>query len=265
MKAKIILTTILSLGILSFANNAQALEKITVAATPVPHAEILEVVKPILEKEGFDLQVTEFNDYTLPQLAVHNHDVDANFYQHAPGLKAWVSEHHHDLIEVPNSAVHIEPMGVYSKKIKDLKDLKDGALIAIPNDLSNCARALILLSKAGLIKLDDPNNVVATELDIVENPKNLQFRQLDAAQLPRSLEDTDASIINANYAIEAGLNPLKDSLFVEEKESPYVNILVAHSGSIDKPGIKALAKALHSPEVKKFIEEKYQGAVAPAF
>ena len=156
-------------------------------------------------------------------------------------------------------------MGVYSKKIQNLKDLKDGALIAIPNDLSNCARALILLSKAGLIKLDDPNNVVATELDIVENPKNLQFRQLDAAQLPRSLEDTYASVINANYSIEAGLNPLKDSLFVEEKESPYVNILVAHSGSINKPGIKALAKALHSTDVKKFIEEKFQGAVAPAF
>ena len=168
-----------------------------------------------------------------------------------------------DLVNV--GGIHIEPMGIYSRKIKDLKDLKDGATVAIPNDPTNGGRALLLLQSAGLITLEDPKSVTSTPLDIKDNNKNLNFKELEAPQLPRSLDDTDISIINTNYAIGAGLNPLKDALFIENSDSPYVNIVVANSKTAKKAGVKALVKALKSPEVKKFIEEKYKGAVVAAF
>ena len=247
----------------SVSFSAYANETITVGATPVPHAEILEAVKPILAKEGFDLKITEFNDYVQPNLAVSDGQLDCNFEEHEPYLKAFVKERGSDLVNV--GGVHIEPMGVYSKKIKDLKDLKDGATVAIPNDPTTGCSALLLLQAAGLITLEDPKSVTATPLDVKENKKNLNFKELEAPQLPRALDDTDISIINTNYAIGAGLNPLKDSLYIESSDSPYVNIIVANSKTAKSAGVQALVKALRTPEIKKFILDKYQGAVVPAF
>lgn len=242
----------------SFANEA-----IKVGATPVPHAEILEFVKPMLEKQGVNLEIIEFNDYVQPNLATADNQIDANYFQHRPYLQAFASEHNLDIKEV--AAVHIEPMAIYSKSIKDLKDLKDGATVSIPNDPTNGGRALLLLQSAGLITLEDPNNLAATSLDIKDNPKNLDVRELEAPQLPRSLDEVDISIINTNYAIGANLNPLKDAIFIEKPDSPYVNILVASPDSAEKEEMKVLIKALNSEETRKFIEDKYKGAVIPAF
>ncbi len=243
--------------------NAQAKEVVSVGATPVPHVEILEVVKPLLEKEGVELKIVEFNDYIQPNLSVADGQLDTNYFQHRPYLASFVKDHKSDLVEV--AGVHIEPMSLYSKKFKSLDEIKEGSTIAIPNDPTNGARALLLLQSNGLLTLEDPNNITATPLDIKENKKKLQFKELEAAQLPRSLDDVDAAIINTNYAIAAKLNPLKDSLVIEKADSPYVNVLVANSKSSKKAGVKALVKALKSEEVKKFINDKYQGAVVPAF
>jgi D-methionine transport system substrate-binding protein len=210
----------LAASVFLVAANAAHAEKVVVGATQVPHAEILEVVKPQLDRK-------------------------ANL--------------------VPVALVHVEPFGGYSKKIKSLSELKDGATVAIPNDPSNGGRALVLLQKQGVIKLKDPSNILATAADVVENPKKLKFRELEAAMLPRSLDDVDLALINTNYALEAGLVPTKDALFIEGSDSPYANILVTRADNKDAPGIKKLVQALHTPEVKKFIQDKYKGAVVPAF
>lgn len=248
---------------LVFQGQAFANETLSVGATPVPHAEILEFVKPILAKEGVDLKIVEFNDYVQPNLATDDGQIDANYFQHRPYLEAFCKDHGLDIQEV--AAVHIEPMGIYSKSIKDLKDLKDGATVAIPNDPTNGGRALLLLQSAGLIVLEDPSNLSATALDIKENPKNLEFKELEAPQLPRSLDEVDISVINTNYAIGANLNPLQDAIFLEKPDSPYVNILVANPNSAKKDAMAKLIKALQSQETYDFIEEKYKGAVVPAF
>ena len=261
MKKFGILTTIAAL-VLS-ANTAFANETIKVGATPVPHAEILEAVKPVLAKEGYDLEIVEFNDYVQPNLATSDGQLDANYFQHLPYLESFVKERGSDLVSV--AGVHIEPIAIYSHKIKDLKDLKEGSTVAIPNDPTNGGRALLLLQSAGLITLDDPKSITATSLDIKDNPKNLKFSELEAPQLPRSLDDADISVINVNYAIGAGLNPVKDSLFIEGADSPYVNVIVANSKTKDSAKVKALIKAVQTPEIKKFIEDKYQGSVVAAF
>ena len=232
-----------------------------VGASPVPHAEILEHVKPALEKKGVNLEITEFSDYVQPNLAVSDGELDANFYQHKPYLDVFVKDHGSDLVSV--AAVHIEPMGIYSEKLKNLADLKDGASVGIPNDPTNGGRALLLLVKAGLIKVSDPTDVTVTVLDVTENPKNLKFQELEAAQLPRALADLDFAVINTNYAIPAGLNPLKDALFIEDADSPYANILVANSKSAKNPDLKVLVDELSSEDTAKFITEKYNGAVVP--
>ncbi len=190
---------------LAFAAPAQA-AKLSVAATPVPHAELLEFVKPDLAKEGVDLDIKVFTDYVQPNLQVSDKQIDVNFFQHQPYLDSFNKEHGTKL--VPVGLVHVEPFGAYSQKIKDIKDLKDGAQVAIPNDPSNGARALLLLQKQGLIKLKDPTNILATARDVSENPKHLKFRELEAATLPRVLPDVDVALINTNYALEAGLNPV---------------------------------------------------------
>ncbi|MBQ9273958.1 MAG: MetQ/NlpA family ABC transporter substrate-binding protein [Succinivibrio sp.] len=238
-------------------------EKVTVGATPVPHAEILEFIQPELKKQGYDLEVTVFNDYVQPNLTVSDNQLDTNFFQHRPYLENFVDEHGSDLVEV--AAIHIEPMGIYSRKVKDLKELKDGATVSIPNDPTNGGRALLLLQSAGLLTLVDPTSITATVQDIKDNPKKLKVKELEAPQLPRSLDDVDIAIINTNYAIDAALNPLKDAIYIENSESPYVNILVASSKSKDKKGVQALIKALKSDAVRTFINDKYQGAVVPAF
>lgn len=236
---------------------------VTVAATPVPHSEILNEIKPLLAKEGIDLKIIEFTDYVKPNLALADKEVDATFHQHLPFLEKFNAEHNTNLVSAGN--VHIEPMGVYSHKIKTLSDLSLKAKVAIPNDPSNGGRALLILQAAGLIKLKDGGTVSSTVQDITDNPKQLQFSELDAAQVPRAIDDVDIAVINTNFALEAGLNPLKDSLFLEAKDSPYANILAIRAGDESRPEIQKLLKALQSPEVKKFIEDKYKGAILPSF
>jgi D-methionine transport system substrate-binding protein len=236
---------------------------LTVGATPVPHGEILEQVKPMLKAEGIDLKVVEFTDYVKPNLALNDKELDANFFQHEPYLDKFNAEHGTDLVSV--AKVHLEPMGIYSHKIKNLNELADGAKVAIPNDPTNGGRALLILQKAGLITLKTGDSITATVQDITENKKNLQFVELEAAQIPRSVDDVDIALINTNFAMEGGFNPLKDALYIESKDSPYANILVVRKGDENRPEIQKLVKALQSPEIKKFIEDKYQGAIVPAF
>ena len=246
-----------------FAATAAHAEKLSVAATPVPHAELLEFVKPTLAKQGVELDIKVFTDYVQPNQQVADGQIDANFFQHLPYLDSFNKEHKTKLVAV--GQVHVEPFGAYSSKIKDIKDLKDGAQVALPNDPSNGARALLLLQKQGLIKLKDPGNILATSRDIVENPKKLKFRELEAATLPRVLPDVDVALINTNYALEAGLNPVKDALFIEGSDSPYANIVVTTEAKRKDPAIKKLVQALNSAEVKQFINDKYKGAIVPAF
>ena len=234
-----------------------------VGATAVPHAEILEQIKPELVKENIDLQIVEFNDYVQPNLTLNDGELDANFFQHKPYLDEFVSEHSVKLTSA--GGVHIEPMGIYSHKVKAVDELPENATIAIPNDPTNGGRALLLLAKAGVITLKDNNDIKATVQSIVENPKNIQFQEVDAAQLPRVLDDVDAAVINTNYAMQAGFVPEKDALMIEDSTSPYVNIVAVREGDENRPEIQALMKALRSDTVKKFIEEKYKGAVVPAF
>jgi D-methionine transport system substrate-binding protein len=245
---------------------APAAEKkvtLKVGATAVPHAEILNQIKPSLAKEGVDLQIIEFSDYVKPNLSLNDKELDANFFQHEPYLNKFVSERKLNLVSA--GKVHIEPMGIYSKKIKDLKAVNNGAKIAIPNDPTNGGRALAILESAKLLKLKSGVGVNATVGDIVGNDKKLQIVEIEAALLPRSMDDVDLSVINSNFAMEAKLNPVKDSLFTEPKESPYANIVAVRKGDEKRPEIQKLLKALQSPGVKKFIEEKYKGAVVPAF
>lgn len=236
---------------------------IKVGASPVPHAEILKVVKPILEKEGINLEIVEFTDYIQPNLKLNDKELDANYFQHIPYLEDFSKEHKLDLTYT--AKVHIEPMGIYSQKVKSLNELKDGATIAIPNDPTNGGRALLLLQSAGVLKLKEGTGIKATVSDIAENPKNIKISELEAATLPRVLQDVDAAVINTNYALEAKLVPTKDALFIESADSPYVNILAVRKGDESRPELKKLAEALNSPEVKKFIEDQYKGAVVPAF
>ncbi|MCL2655985.1 MAG: MetQ/NlpA family ABC transporter substrate-binding protein [Betaproteobacteria bacterium] len=253
-------TALAALIALPFAASA---EKLSVAATAVPHAEILEFVRPALAKQGVELDVKIFTDYVQPNVQVAEKRLDANFFQHQPYLDEFNKGKGTNLVSVVG--VHIEPFGAYSHKIKTLADLRSGAEVAIPNDATNGGRALLLLDKAGVIKLKDPKNILATPRDIVSNPKNLKFRELEAATLPRVLGQVDLALINTNYALEAKLNPAKDALIIEGAQSPYVNILVARPDNKDSPAMKKLAAALTSPETKKFIQEKYKGAVVPAF
>lgn len=234
-----------------------------VGATAVPHAEILEFVKDKLAKEGVKLEVKVFTDYVLPNTQVAEKQLDANFFQHVPYLDQQNKDRSLNLVKV--AGVHIEPFGVYSKAVTKLDDLKDGATVAIPNDPSNGGRALALLEKAGLIKLKEGVGINGTVKDVVENKKNLKFKELEAAMLPRVLPEVDIATINTNYALEAKLVPTKDALYIEDKNSPYVNIIVSRADNKDSEAITKLVKALQTEDVKKFINDKYQGAVVPAF
>ncbi|QAU23420.1 ABC transporter substrate-binding protein [Dyella sp. M7H15-1] len=238
-------------------------QTLTVAATAVPHAEILKEVKPILAKEGVNLDIRVFADYVQPNTQVAEKNIDVNYFQTKPYLDAFNRERGTHLVII--TGVHIEPFGAYSHKIKSIDQLPDGATVAIPNDPSNNSRALLLLAKNGLITLKDPNSELATLKDITANPKNLKFKELEAAMLPRTLDEMDLAMINTNYALAAGLNPTKDALLIEDKNSPYVNYLVGRPDNQTDPRVQKLAQALTSPQVKAFIEQKYHGAVLPAF
>lgn len=243
--------------------SAHAAETLSVAATAVPHAEILEFVKPKLAEQGVDLQVKVFTDYVQPNVQVAEKRLDANFFQHQPYLDEFNKTRGTTLVNV--AGVHVEPFGAYSSKVKSLAELPQGASVVIPNDATNGGRALLLLEQAGVIKLKDSSNILATAKDIADNPKGIKVRELEAATLPRVLNQVDLALINTNYALEAKLNPSRDALAIEGSESPYVNILVTREDNKDAPAMQKLVEALHSAEVKQFIEEKYQGAVVPAF
>jgi D-methionine transport system substrate-binding protein len=237
--------------------------KIVVGATAKPHAEILEIVKPMLEKENVDLEIKVFTDYVQLNPALKDKQIDANFFQHIPYLDDYNKNNNADLAWTVK--VHNEPMGVYSKKITDINEVADGAKIGIPNDATNGGRALMVLEKAGLIKLTEGIGVNATEKDIIDNSKKLSIIMMDAAMLPRALDDLDVCVINSNYAIEAQLNPVKDSIFMEPKDSPFANVLAVRAEDKENDAIKKLGAALQSPEVKQFLEDTYQGACVPAF
>ena len=244
------------------ANNASAVSQtITVGATPVPHAEILEFVKADLANEGFELVVKEFNDYVQPNLATDSGELDANFFQHIPYLEEFNKNKGTALVSV--AGIHLEPMGVYSRKHSSFTIVSDGVSIAVPNDPTNESRALDIIAKTGVVTFKE--SALKTPLDIVSNPKNIVFKELEAAQMPRALDDTDFAVINSNFAMAAGLKPTKEALVMEDKSSPYVNVLVVKAGNEESAKTKALIKALQSEKVKAFIDEKYQGAVVPAF
>lgn len=263
MKKTLLLPLFAAIALAACGKSGDSSQKLVVAATAVPHAEILEVVKPLLKEQGVELDVRVFNDYVQPNDQLVQKQVDANYFQTEPYLDAYNRDRKATLTTV--IGVHIEPFGAYSRKVKSLQDLRDGADVVIPNDPSNNSRALILLHNAGIIRLKDPDNALATQRDIVSNPKNLKFRELDSAMLPRVLDQVDLAMINTNYALDAGLNPTTDALAIESKESPYVNFLVSRADNKDDARVQKLAAALTSPQVKEFIEKKYHGAVLPAF
>ncbi|NQX65108.1 ABC transporter substrate-binding protein [Paenibacillus alba] len=234
-----------------------------VGASSVPHAEILNNVKAKLKTEGVNLEVIEFNDYVQPNVQVFEKQLDANFFQHQPYLDQFNLDKKQNLVKVVG--VHIEPFGAYSQKVKSAADLKEGASVAIPNDPSNAGRALALMEKNGLIKLKDGVGIKGTVQDVVENSKKLQIKELDPAMLPRNVGEFDLALINTNYALQANLLPTKDALFMEDKNSPYVNILVSRPDNKDSEAMQKLAKELNSEDTKKFIEDKYKGAIVPAF
>ncbi|MCC7007068.1 MAG: MetQ/NlpA family ABC transporter substrate-binding protein [Ottowia sp.] len=243
----------------------QATEKLVIAATPTPQAEILEFVKPMLAKQGIALEIKIFTDYIQPAIQTNEKRVDGNFFLHQPYLNEFKKNHKGD-IEVAVAKIHIEPLAAYSHQYKSSAQIPNGAVVAIPNDPSNSGRALLLLAQQGFIKLKDAHNISATQKDIIDNPKKLRFRELEAAMLPRVLNQVGLALINTNYAIEAKLDPLHDALFIEDgKSSPYANLLVAREDNKDSAKIAALITALQSTATKAFIQKKYKGAIIPAF
>ncbi|MDJ0463237.1 MetQ/NlpA family ABC transporter substrate-binding protein [Streptomyces sp. H27-C3] len=251
-------------GAKSESGKADESKALVVAASPTPHGDILNYVRDNLaEKNGLKLTVKEFTDYVLPNTATQSGEVDANFFQHKPYLDDFNKKKGTTIVPVVN--VHLEPLALYSKKSKDLKEIKPGQTVAVPNDTTNEGRALKLLAENGLITLKDGAGTDA-KLSDIKDKKGLEFKELEAATLPRALDDVDAAIINGNYAIEADLDPAKDSLAIEKAEgNPYANFLAVKKGNETDARVQKLAKLLNSDEVKKFIEDKYDGKVVPAF
>jgi D-methionine transport system substrate-binding protein len=250
------LAALLSLAALPAAAQTQTLR---IGVTPGPHAQILEVVKPIAAQKGLDIKIVEFSDYVVPNEALSSGELEANSFQHQPYLDNQ-KENRGYKIETAATTVNF-PIGIYSKKHKSFDALPTGASVAIPNDPTNGGRALLLLQDKGLIKLKDGVGFKPTILDVTANTKNLKFTEIDAAQAPRVLDDVDAAVINTNYATQAGLDPVKDALTREDPKGPYVNIIAVRAVDKDKPWVKALVESYHSPEVKKFVDEKFKGAV----
>lgn len=238
---------------------------ITVAATAVPHAEILEAAKPILAEQGYDLQITVFDDYVQPNEVVEAGDIDCNFFQHTPYLESYNAERGTHLVNV--GEIHYEPLGIYGGTESDLSAVSDGATIAVPNDTTNEARALLLLQDNGILTLKEGAGINATVNDIAENPHNVEFVEMEAAQISRILGEVSFAVINGNYALDAGLNAQTDALATETSDSEaaktYVNIIVVKEGNENNEGVKALVEVLKSEEMKSFIEETYEGSVVP--
>ncbi len=236
---------------------------IKVSVTSVPHAEIMEHIKPELEEKGVKVEITVADDYNIHNRSLSEKEIDANFFQHFPFLEEQIADFKYEIQEF--GKIHIEPLGVYSNKFTSLDDIPEGATISVPNDPSNESRALALLHRNGLIKLADVDNLKSSVLDIVENPKNLKFHEVDAAMLARTLDDVDASVINTNFALAAKLDPSDDALTIEDADSPYVNILTIRKGDENREELKILKEVLTSDSVRDFINEKYKGAIVPVF
>ena len=264
MKKKIFaLTLALALALSLAACGGKKTTTLKVAASPTPHAEILNQCVDILKEQGIELVVTEYADYVVPNTAVEDGDEDANYFQHVPYLDDFNAERGTHLVSA--AGIHIEPMGLYAGKSASLDEIPDGGTVAVPNDATNEGRALLLLEAQGLIKLKDSSNLAATPIDIAENPKNLTFVELEAANVPANLDEVDIAAINSNYAMGAGLNPVEDALVIEDANSPYVNILVVKEGNENNEAVQALVKALQSDTVRDYINNTYGGAVVPAF
>ena len=242
---------------------SRAAEVVRLGVTAGPHAQIAEVARKVAARDGLDIHIVEFQDYIQPNAALDAGDLDANSYQHAPFLDSQIKARGYRIVAVGNTVTF--PMGFYSKRYKSLADLPRGARVGIQNDPSNSGRALALLQKAGVLKLKPGAGISATTADIVENPKGLQIAQLEAAQLARSLDDLDASAINTNFALQAGLVPTRDAIAIEDAKSPYANLLAVRTADKDKPWVARLVKAYQSPEVKAFVTEKFAGSMVPAF
>lgn len=255
---------IISFAAIALTAAALFAQTIKVGATPEPHATLLSLVKDDLKEQGINLVIVDFTDYVTPNEALESGDIDANFFQHLPYMDSFNKEKGYHLVNA--GGIHIEPIAVYSKKVNKLADLKKKAVVAVPNDPTNEGRALLLLQSAGLIELNKDAGITATTLDITKNPLKLKFREIEAASLPRVLNDVDAAVINGNYAIPAGLSASKDGLFIEGKDSPYVNIIAVKNGNQNRDEIKALVKALQSEKIKEYISTKYpNGEVVSTF
>lgn len=267
----LILIAILSLSLLAGcapkdkapAETPAELEEIVIGVSPEPHSKLVSLVADNLEEEGFKVKLIEFTDYVKPNLALADGELDANFFQHKPYLDDFIDQEDLDLVSV--GGVHVEPMALYVNGLESIDDIPQGAEIAIPNDTVNGGRALLLLQENGLIKIKEGVGLAATENDVVENPKNIKFTALEAATLPRVLGEIDGAVINGNYALEAGLNPVEDGVVIEGKESPYANIVAVRAGEENEEKFVKLMEALQSDEIREYIEENYDGGVVPAF
>ena len=247
----------------ALAVSSAAAETLKVGVTGGPHAEIMEQVKAVAAKDGLDLDIIEFSDYVLPNAALNDGDLHVNSFQHQPYLDNQIRDRGYQIVSVAKTVIF--PMGLYSKKIGDLKDLADGATVAIPNDPTNGGRALLLVQSAGLVTLSQGAGLAATPLDVAENPKKVRFQELDAAQLPRSLDDVAVAAVNTNYAMSAGLDPKKDAIFIESAESPYANVIAVREADKGAEWVAKLVKAYHSPEVKQFIADRFGASVVTAW
>ena len=265
MQKRSLLQSVLALALAAGLSGAAVAQdkEIKIGVTAGPHGQIMEQVKKIAEKDGLKIKVIEFSDYVQPNAALQSGELDANSYQHKPYLDAQIKDRGYKFV-VAADTVNF-PIGIYSKKIKNLAELKSGARFGLPNDPTNGGRVLLLLQAQGLIKIKESAGLKATPLDVIENPKKLKFVELDAAQLARSLDDLDAAAINTNFAISAGLSPKTDSIALESAKNPYVNILVVREADKNQPWVGKLVKAYHSEEIRQFIDTQFKGSVAPGF
>ncbi len=264
MNKRSLIQTATALLVAAALSSVQAQDKpLKVGVTAGPHAQIFEQVKKLAEKDGLKIQIVEFSDYVQPNAALSAGDLDANSYQHKPYLDQQIKDRGYKLVNVGYTVNF--PIGLYSKKVKRLEDLKEGAKFGIPNDPTNGGRVLLVLQDKGLIKLRPEAGLKATPLDVIDNPKKLKFVELDAAQLPRSLDDLDAAAVNTNYALPAGLNPGKDAIAQEAAKSPYVNLIAVREQDQGKPWVAKLVKVYQSEEIRKFIQTEFKGAVVPGF
>jgi D-methionine transport system substrate-binding protein len=262
-RRSVIKSAIVALGVVVSAGAFAQDKPIKIGVTGGPHAQIMEQVKKVAAKDGLNIQLVEFSDYIQPNAALAAGDLDANSYQHLPYLEAQIKDRGYKFTHVAFTVTF--PMGVYSKKIKSLDQIRQGARVGVPNDPTNGGRGLLLLQSKGLIKLRPDAGLKATPLDIVENSKKIKIVELDAAQLPRSLDDLDAAAINGNYAESAGLSPTRDAIAMEGPKGPYANLIAIRAADKDKPWVAKLVKAYHSPEIKQYVQSTFKESVITAW